>query len=154
MVRSTHPWVNQFLGDHLRSVRELIASSSHSVSKVDVVILAGKEETPVESYGLEFDRVSSASLLDRPDALSRVELTFRSMLLKLNGAMASLAKLDVAGDDVSFTLRLHVDSETATAAEDLRWAAVDKEEESEDICMIPVYAMREPFRMKMSIRKC
>ena len=118
VLRSEHPRVNQFVGDHLRSVHEMVDSGS-AVCCVDVAVLSnaksetnpsvegteksldpvekgqqnrGGREDVCESYAFRFHRPASFDV-SHPSGLGVVESNFRTMLLKLNSALASLPKL-------------------------------------------------------------
>ena len=114
VLRSEHPWVNKFVGDHLRSVRDMVASGS-DVRRIDIAVLSdnangnygssevgtaksekeqnrGTREDTAECYAFRFDRPPSFDA-SHPSSLGAVEAHFRAMLLKLNSALASLPKL-------------------------------------------------------------
>ena len=118
VLRSEHPRVNQFIGDHLRSVHEMMESGS-AVCRVDVAVLSnaksdsnssvegtgkslhpsekgqqnrGGREDICESFAFRFHRPASFDV-SHPSGLGVVESNFRTMLLKLNSALASLPKL-------------------------------------------------------------
>ena len=118
VLRSEHPWVNQFVGEHLRSVHEMVGSGS-AVRRIDVAVLSNakgnsnssgegttqnsnlsekkenrgsREDTAAECYAFRFHRPPSFDP-SQPSSLGAVESNFRAMLLKLNSALASLPKL-------------------------------------------------------------
>jgi len=118
VLRSEHPRVNQFVGDHLRSVHEMVEGGS-AVCRVDVAVLSnaksdsnssvegtgkslhpsekgqqnrGGREDICESFAFRFHRPTSFDV-SHPSGLGVVESNFRTMLLKLNSALASLPKL-------------------------------------------------------------
>ena len=123
VLRSEHPWVNQFVGEHLRSIREMAARGS-VVHRVDIAIVRQAKGGPVSSEGetalnsapipgdqrrediqvsgiLEDTAECYAFSFDRPPAFDSslpstlyvIEASFRTMVLKLNSALASLPKL-------------------------------------------------------------
>jgi len=117
LLRSEHPWVNQFVADHLRSVHEMAASCS-AVRHIDIAVLSnskgnsnssgdgtaqnsdtsekkqnrGSREDTAECYAFRFDRPPAFDA-SQPSGLGAIEASFRAMLLKLNSALASLPKL-------------------------------------------------------------
>jgi len=192
VLRSEHPRVNQFIGDHLRSVHEMMESGS-AVCRVDVAVLSnaksdsnssvegtgkslppsekeqqnrGGREDICESYAFRFHRPASFDV-SHPSGLGVVESNFRTMLLKLNSALASLPKLDA--QDPSFTFRIHSTAEDgAEMSEELRWAVTpasisailkeDSETKSDadnskalNSELVPVCAMKIPFGLEISI---
>jgi hypothetical protein len=171
VLRSEHPWVNQFLGDHLRSLRNLVAFERNSgVRRVDVVLLNVAEDRAVESYVFRFDPTDFefSGRQSSPEVLGGLDLSFRSLLLKLNSAMATLPKLKAAGGDLSFTLRLHATFAAAMEArDDLKWVLAkekDGGENDEDWCdaesfgsckrdsdIVPVFGMKRPFQLQITV---
>ena len=123
VLRSEHPWVNQFVGEHLCSIREMAVRRS-AVHRVDIAIvrqakggsISAAGETALNSAPVPGDQSREDSQVsgiledtaecyafsfDRPpgfdcslpSTLYVIEASFRTMVLKLNSALVSLPKL-------------------------------------------------------------
>ena len=170
--KSEHPWINQYLLEHLRSLKAIL-EKRQLLERFDLVILDGTNV--LETYAFEFDakrierdKEESSGLFDS-NVFSSVELQFRTMLLKIS---ASLSRLEPSTpeSDMSFTFKIQSNVQSALEiTQDLKWCVKEEGKiasqrsnflEGEDAAnkestrIIPIFGMKDPFQLQIYGKIC
>lgn len=151
-----HPWVNQYLTEHLRSFREVLERRQH-LSKLDLVILDASK--PLETYSFEFDPSrlefkpgcgEGSRVLFDSEVFASVELHFRAMLLKICSSLSGLEPLGDSGLSFMFKIHANIQSALEITGQNAKWCLEDETSSGEsprkkELRIVPIFGMSEPF---------
>lgn len=152
---SEHPWVNQFIRDHLRDWRKLPHSNEGTW---DLLITHGS--TTLERYVFDLN-VTGWLAPQANDAMDQVcsgllAHQFRALLLKLASAVKNLPPIEPLNrDELSFTFEWHTSQNGLEfPADRINWCLQgERSERSTNVLnrLIPVFHFREPHEFQLYI---
>lgn len=155
VMRSDHPWVNEYIVKTLESISSYIKSpSAESVDSVNIVI--SDQGVLVEKFCIEFNFQELVRIIKPEDGfLLQLEVSFVSMLLRLSQATGDLGKLS---QTATWWIELTATQKGALIlTRSLKWslanAVVTDPRSRNNTVVVPVLGVEDPIHFQLYIEK-